>query len=396
MRIYFLPLLLIVITCLVCDVYIYMAALKRCASKLWSRVQLWGSVLMYLLLVVALCMPRRDGSETTLLCIMWMLFAFLSVYASKVLFVAIDLLASIPMLFRRCRLHWLTVSGGVLAVTVFVLMWWGALVNRFRTQVREVEVPIPGLPEQFDGYRLVQFSDFHVGTYGSDTTYVGKVVDELNGLNGDVILFTGDIVNRRTDELLPFVKPLSRLHAKDGVYSILGNHDYGDYSNWESEEQKLQNMVLMDSLQNVMGWRLLRNEHVLLHQGSDSIALIGVENVGDPPFTVYGSLADSYPSLGDSVVKVLLTHNPAHWTSEIADNDNINIALSLSGHTHAMQIELLGFSPAAWRYNTWGGMYDDTDSLHRLYVNIGIGTVGLPMRVGATPEITVLTLRSAK
>lgn len=396
MRIYFLPLLLIVIACLACDVYIYMAALKRCTSKVWSRVQLWGSVGMYLLLVVALCMPRRGGSEETLLCIMWMLFAFLSVYASKILFVVIDLLASIPMLFRHRRLHWLTVAGGVMAVMVFVLMWWGALVNRFRTQVREVEVSIPGLPEQFDGYRLVQFSDFHVGTYGSDTTYVSKVVDELNGLNGDVILFTGDIVNRRTDELLPFVKPLSRLNAKDGVYSILGNHDYGDYSNWESEELKSQNMVLMDSLQNVMGWRLLRNEHVFLHNNADSIALIGVENVGDPPFAVYGSLADSYPSLGDSVVKVLLTHNPAHWTSEIAGNDNINIALSLSGHTHAMQIELFGLSPAAWRYPTWGGMYADRDSLHRLYVNIGIGTVGLPMRVGATPEITVLTLRSAK
>ena len=155
-------------------------------------------------------------------------------------------------------------------------------------------------------------------------------------------------------------------------------------------------MILMDSLQKSMGWRLLRNEHVILRQGTDSIALIGVENVGDPPFTVYGSLNDSYPSLGDSVTKVLLTHNPAHWTSDIADNDSINIALSLSGHTHAMQIELFGLSPAVWRYPTWGGLYADTDSRHKLYVNIGIGTVGLPMRVGATPEITVITLRPAK
>lgn len=396
MRIYLLPLILVVVACLACDTYIYKVAVKRCTSRLWSRVQMWGSALMYLILAVALCMPRRGGSEETLLCIMWMLFAFLSVYACKILFVIIDLVASIPMLFHRRRLRWLSVTGGVLAVAVFVLMWWGALINRFRIQVREVEVTIPGLPEQFDGYRLVQFSDFHVGTYGSDTTYVSKVVDQLNGLNGDVILFTGDIVNRRTDELLPFVAPLSRLRAKDGVYSILGNHDYGDYSDWDSEVQKVQNMALMDSLQNVMGWRLLRNEHVFLHHDGDSIALIGVENVGDPPFTVYGSLPDSYPSLGDSVAKVLLTHNPAHWTSEIADNDSINIGLSLSGHTHAMQIELFGLSPAAWRYPTWGGMYADRNSRHKLYVNIGIGTVGLPMRVGATPEITVITLRSAK
>lgn len=396
MRIYFLPLVLIVVACMASDVYIYLAVLKRCPRKLWSRLQLLGSVAMYLLLIVALCLPRRDGSEEALLGVMWMLFTFLSVYMAKFLFVIIDVLASVPLLFRQHRLRWLTRTGGVLSVVVFALMWWGALINRFRTQVREVEVTVQGLPEQFDGYRLVQFSDFHVGTYGSDTAYVSKVVNRLNDLNGDVLLFTGDIVNRRTDELLPFIRPLSRLKAAHGVYSILGNHDYGDYSDWESDAHKHRNMILMDSLQKSMGWRLLRNEHVILRQGTDSIALIGVENVGDPPFTVYGSLNDSYPSLGDSVTKVLLTHNPAHWTSDIADNDSINIALSLSGHTHAMQIELFGLSPAVWRYPTWGGLYADTDSRHKLYVNIGIGTVGLPMRVGATPEITVITLRPAK
>lgn len=156
----------------------------------------------------------------------------------------------------------------------------GALINRFHTQIREVDVEIYGLPEQFDGYRMVQFSDFHVGTYGSDTTYVSHVVDCINAVGGDVILFTGDIVNRRTIELQPFVKPLSRLKARDGVYSILGNHDYGDYFDWSSDELKLQNMELMDSLQKSMGWNLLRNEYVMLHCGSDSIALIGVENVG--------------------------------------------------------------------------------------------------------------------
>ena len=396
MRSYFFPLVLIVFACLASYVYIYLAVLKRCPRKLWSRLQLLGSVAMYLLLIVALCLPRRDGSEEARVGVMWMLFTFLSVYMAKFLFVIIDVLASVPLLFRHHRLRWLTRTGGVLSVVVFALMWWGALINRFRTQVREVEVAVQGLPEQFDGYRLVQFSDFHVGTYGSDTAYVSKVVNRLNDLNGDVLLFTGDIVNRRTDELLPFIMPLSRLKAAHGVYSILGNHDYGDYSDWESDAHKHRNMILMDSLQKSMGWRLLRNEHVILRQGTDSIALIGVENVGDPPFTVYGSLNDSYPSLGDSVTKVLLTHNPAHWTSDIADNDSINIALSLSGHTHAMQIELFGLSPAVWRYPTWGGLYVDTNSRHKLYVNIGIGTVGLPMRLGATPEITVITLRPAK
>lgn len=396
MRVYYLPLVLAVVACLLADWYLYRQTVKRLTLRLWSRVQLWGSVVMYLLLVVALCLPRRDGSEEALLTVMWLLFGFMSVYVPKLLFVVFDLVSAIPLLLRRKRWSWLSYVGGGLSVLLFVGMWWGALVNRYRMQVREVEVEIAGLPEVFDGYRLVQFSDLHVGTYGTDTTYVSKVVDKINSLDGDLVVFTGDIVNRRTSELPPFVRPLSRLRAKDGVYSILGNHDYGDYSEWPSDEYKARNMVMMDSLQAAMGWRLLRNEHCMLRAGNDSIALIGVENVGDPPFTVYGSLPDSYPSLNDDVTKLLLTHNPAHWCTDIADNDSVNVALALSGHTHAMQIEMFGLSPAAWRYDTWGGLYEDSKSTHKLYVNIGMGTVALPMRFGATPEITVITLRRGK
>lgn len=396
MRIYYLPLVLAVVAYVLVDVYIYRQARKRLTNKLWSRVQLWGSVVMYLLLAVALCLPKRDGSETALLAVMWLMFGFLSVYASKLLFVIFDLVAALPELLKKPRWRWLSMAGGVLSILLFLGMWWGALINRYRMQVREVEVEIAGLPAEFDGYRVVQFSDFHVGTYGNDTSYVSKVVDRINAIDGDVVVFTGDIVNRRTSELLPFVAPLSRLRAKDGVYSILGNHDYGDYSEWPSDDHKARNMELMDSLHAAMGWRLLRNEHIMLRNGNDSIALIGVENVGDPPFTVYGSLPDSYPSLNDGVTKLLLTHNPAHWCTEIAESDSINVALALSGHTHAMQIEMFGLSPAAWRYDTWGGLYEDSSANHKLYVNIGIGTVALPMRFGATPEITVLTLRRGK
>ena len=155
----------------------------------------------------------------------------------------------------------------------------------------------------------------------------------------------------------------------------------------------MENRRLLHSLQRQMGWHLMLNDHIYLVRGRDSIAVIGVENVGDPPFTVYGDLKKSYPTLGDSLTKVLLSHNPAHWVDDIKDNDSLNIPLTLSGHTHAMQIEVLGISPAWFRYRTWGGMYSDKDASHRLYVNIGLGTVGIPMRLGATPELTVLTLR---
>ncbi len=252
------------------------------------------------------------------------------------------------------------------------------------------------LPEDFDGYKIVQFSDFHVGTYGSDTAFVSEVVDVMNGLGADAIFFTGDIVNRRTGELTPFVKPLSRLHAPDGVYSILGNHDYGDYCTWESDADKAENLEEMKSLQKEMGWELLNNSTVYLREGADSIALVGVENWGEPPFKAYGDLDKAYPNQSDSVFKILLTHNPMHWVERISGNDTVNIDLALSGHTHAMQMQIGGWSPSKWRYPTWGGLYGDESGAHKLYVNIGLGTVAIPARIGATPEITLITLKRAR
>lgn len=395
MRLPLLPMIIVLIINLAIDYYIWRVAARRCRSVIPSRIQLVSALAIYLVLIVTLCLPRRTGSDEVLASVMWLLFGYFSIFISKALFVITDLIASIPRLFGRRRIGWLSLAGGILAVVTFLAMWWGALVNRFRIDVREVTVEIPGLPEAFDGFTIAQFSDFHVGTYGRDTSFVSHVVDRINLLDADLVVFTGDIVNRRTDELIPFVAPLSRLDAPEGVYSILGNHDYGDYIQWDSPEAKQRNMEEMYRLQKDMRWNLLLNSHEMFHRGNDSIALIGVENVGDPPFKVYGSLPDAYPALSDSVTKILLSHNPAHWTSDIADNDSVNIALTLSGHTHAMQIELFGWSPAVYRYPTWGGLYADRSHRSQLYVNIGLGAVGIPMRLGATPEITLFTLRKA-
>ena len=268
------------------------------------------------------------------------------------------------------------------------------MVTRNSIKVNEVAVSFPELPLQFNGYRIVQISDMHVGSFGNDTTFVSKVVNTINDLHPDLILFTGDIVNRESDELIPFVNTLSRLNAPDGVISVLGNHDYGDYKKWSSEKAKTDNLSLMRSLQNDMGWTLLDNDYRLIFNSDDSIAVIGVENWGEPPFSRYGDLKKAYPNLNDSVFKILLTHNPSHWLAEVTPSTNIN--LSLSGHTHAMQIMFdLGkhkFSPAKWKYDQWGGLYDNNGQ--KLYVNIGLGEVGIPARFGATPEITLITLKA--
>jgi hypothetical protein len=325
---------------------------------------------------------------------MWVLFGYMTFIMPKLVFVVVDAVALLPVLWHGRRWRWLSLTGGVIAIVAFLAMWWGALVNRFRVDVREVDFEFPHLPAAFDGFKIVQISDLHVGTYGDDDRFVRKLVGVINGLHPDAVMFTGDIVNRHSSELIPFVDALSGIEAPYGVFSILGNHDYGDYADWPSEADKAADVAALCAMQESMGWKLLLNQTEFMHSGRDSIAVIGVENIGDPPFRIYGSLHKAYPAVGDSVSKILLSHNPAHWTDSIAGHDDVNIALTLSGHTHAMQIEVAGLSPAAMRYATWGGMYGDEAGRHALYVNIGAGTVGMPMRLGATPEITLITLKA--
>ena len=260
--------------------------------------------------------------------------------------------------------------------------------------MRQAEVPVVNLPESFDGMRIAHFSDLHIGTFGTDTAFVSLLVDSINGLQPDAIMFTGDIVNRRTDEIRPFVPVLRRLHAPMGVYAIMGNHDYGDYSYWPSAEAREKNLTDLYSAYDAMDIELLLNRTVWLRSAQgDSIAVIGVGNIGEPPFSAYGSLHEAYPHITDSATKILLTHNPRHWTDSIRPDATANVALTLSGHTHAMQMEIAGHSLSALRYDTWGGLYADPQGRRFIYVNIGGGTVGLPLRIGATPEITIITLR---
>ncbi len=356
-----------------------------------SRAQLWSAILINVSLIVFVSIPRRHGSDAQLTAIMWALFSYLTIYTAKIIVFIFDSVSLVPWIWKGRSWRWLSITGMALAGITFCAEWWGALVTRKSIEVKELNVSIPNLPAGFEGYRIAQISDWHVGTYGTDTMYVSDVVNRLNNLDVNLIVFTGDIVNRHAAELHPFVSTLSRLHATDGVYAILGNHDYGDYYDWPTADDKRADRADLLESYGRTGWKLLLNESRWLRSGNDSIALIGVENIGDPPFPVYGSLRQAYATPGDSVTKILLTHNPVHWTDSIADNSDTNIALTLSGHTHAMQIEVGNWSPAEWRYPTWGGLYLDSRGA-QLYVNTGLGTVALPMRVGATPEITIFNL----
>lgn len=393
-----LPLLLILPVLLLgvlADWYICRALRLRCSHgrRFWYPFSVISAVLFQVALVVLIAIPKKGGSDAALVELMWILYAYFSVYLPKYLFVLIDLLGKIPCLVGARRLRGFSYAGIVVSVAAFFLMWWGAIVNRFNIDIEEVEFSHPLVPQDFDGYRIVQLSDLHVGSYGTDTAFISKLVERVNALDPDLILFTGDLVNRKTTELEPFAVVLSRLKAPDGVFSVLGNHDYGDYYNWPSPGAKAENMNQLLAHQRDMGWQLLRNRTQVLHRGSDSINIIGVDNIGDPPFPRYGDLDAAYPTLSDSTFKILMSHNPSHWTDDLRDSGTL-IPLTLAGHTHAMQISLgRKWSPGIFKYRTWGGMYSDSTD-QSLYVNIGIGEVGIPARIGATPEVTLITLRS--
>lgn len=405
MRLPLVPFLIVLVVNLLIDMYIWRRlSVKAGGTRQDSRlrraipkIHILLSAVFTVGFVVVISYPKKDAGEVSFEWLMWWLYVYFSIYIPKAVFVLFDLLARIPRLFGHRSFRWLSAAGAVVGVFIFGLMWWGAFVNRYNIDVNDVDVEIDGLPSSFDGYRIAQISDLHVGTFDDDDSFVRDLVSRVNSLHPDLIVFTGDIVNRYSDELRPFVKALSGLSAPDGVLSILGNHDYGDYYKWSSDAAKAANLQSLKDMQADMGWRMLNNDHVVLRRGAaaDSIVVIGVENVGDPPFHTYGDLDAAYPALADPAVKILLSHNPAHWVDDIAGAPDKNIALTLSGHTHAMQISLFGLSPAAWRYPTWGGIYDDGEG-RRLYVNIGAGEVAIPARIGATPEITLIELKSKK
>ena len=357
-----------------------------------------------LIFIVAILLPRRD-TDANIQPIMWLLYIYITTLFPKIIYVIFSLIGRIPTIFRKNNLKLGLYIGIPAAIVIFISMWWGSLISRKQIDINNADIYSEKLPSEFEGYKIVQFSDLHLGTFGNDTTFISKVVDSINSLKPDLIVFTGDFVNRETNEARPFINTLSKLQAKDGIYSILGNHDYGDYMDWNSPSDKMLNLNSLYHVQESINWKLLNNDYDIIRHKNDSIIIIGVENWGEPPFKQYGDLTNAYKihrcnKLYDNNFKILLSHNPNHWSSEVINNSNID--LTLSGHTHAMQFMIkIGnwkWSPSMWKYDEWAGLYSrknkNNDNL-QLYVNIGIGEVAIPFRLGANPEITLITLRKS-
>lgn len=256
-----------------------------------------------------------------------------------------------------------------------------------RLELKHINFTSPDLPPYFDGYRLVQITDFHLGSFPPGNDFVQKVVDATNNEEPDMILFTGDLVNNQASEVEPYLDTLGQLHASDGIYSIWGNHDYCEYGNNHSIGALKRNRRMLYGYQESLGWHQLMNEHHVVSHGMASIAVIGVENPGQPPFTNRSNLKKAMKGLNPDMFKILLSHDPHHWRREVVGK---KIQLTLAGHTHAGQLKIGKWTPARMAFKEWGGAYRIGEQM--LYVSSGIGG-SFPFRLGAWPELTVITLK---
>lgn len=270
---------------------------------------------------------------------------------------------------------------------------YGMVKGAFDYKVHKVKVVLPNLPSAFNGLKIVQISDIHSGSFVSATP-VEDAVKIIQQQNADVVFFTGDLVNNRASETDHLMDTLAKIQAPMGVYSTLGNHDYGDYVTWESQAAKQENLEILKEKHGKLGWKLLMNEHIALQRGEDKIAVIGIENWGgNLNFPKYGDLTKAHADTTQYPVKLLLSHDPSHWNLQVKEEFK-DIDITFSGHTHGFQfgIEIPGFkwSPSQYVYKQWAGLYQYENQY--LYVNRGLGFLGYPGRVGILPEITVMEL----
>ena len=356
------------------DWYIYRRYVSRW-KQVWMRRLYWlpsTLLLIGMFITFGTYEPRPEAMNRLSL----LLIAFLCINVPKAIF---------ALLSPLCKSH----IGLAIALFTMAYLVFGATEGKQHFQVKEVTIESEALPRGFDGYRIVQLSDIHTGSWGNDTAPMLKAVNIINRLQPDLIVFTGDLVNNLASELDAFIPVFSQLKAKHGVYSVLGNHDYSTYIKWETPQQQEAQLDSLKAKQARMGWTLLNNRHVKLHQQNDSIALIGVENSGRPPFPDHARLSEAMTGTA-GMFQILLSHDPSHWRREVLPKTDIQ--LMLAGHTHAMQTRIFGFTPAQLVYPENDGLYQEGEQM--LYVNIGLGHLLYPMRLGAWPEITLLTLKA--
>lgn len=384
------------------EIYIYQA-IRTLTDNFWIRLAYWVlSLSVYGLFVYELShfqRTDRDG-RPQLLISLFLIFILPKIFI--VLFLLIDdifrtgayfagLFSSEENFFPERR-KFLSLIGLGLGGVLSALFIDGITFGRYRHKVRKVKVKIANLPKSFKGYKIIQISDVHSGSF-SDPDKLAHAINLINEQDPDLVLFTGDMVNNVSDEFKPFIPLFSKIKAKDGKFAVLGNHDYGDYVTWPSINAKKQNLDTLIAYQKQAGFEMLRNENYAVEKNGEKLYILGVENWGLKPFPQFGDLEKALKNIPQTAAKILMSHDPTHF-DYVVKKHPANISLTLSGHTHGMQFGLdlknIKWSPVQYRYPKWADLYESEGKL--LYVNRGFGVLGYPGRVGVLPEITLLEL----
>lgn len=394
-------LILIILLLTLPDIYIYLMYIRRRAQKWWLRL-LWFTPSLCIAIAAGSIISSNDMKPEHQAWVSIFMFFFLACCAPKTLFMLLDGVGqSINWVVSRGAktrdeegdcffVRIFRIIGMSLAIFAFSLLCFGYFVGRHYYVVHRQTFYFPDLPKQFEGYRIAQFSDMHIGTLrDGHEEDARKIVDLINAQNCDAILFTGDLVNHQSAELDGFRRDLSKLYAPDGVYAVMGNHDYSMYLKYPDEKDREADVKELQRRVRSYGWTLLLNEHRILRRGKDSLIIAGVENDGRPPFPALGDLPKTMKGLKRNCFTVLMSHDPTHWRRNIIPQTSIQ--LTLSGHTHAGQLKVFGWSPVAHVYREWSGAYSEGKQI--LNVSDGVGAIMFPFRFGAWPEVNVITLR---
>lgn len=377
-RFFFLILLFLVLP----DTYLWWNFTRLQAGVWRTLLVLLPTIMTLVCMLLLVCQVRAA---------MLMQVAFvlmICVAVPKLVFVLTDVVGNGITWHWAAGRQWVYQVARVLAVLMAAVQVYGTAWGWRSLRVAHHSIKVDCLPTAFKGYRVVQISDLHLGTYAGDTSVMEALVDSVNRLQPDLIVFTGDMVNTASSEAMPYIRILQRLRAKDGVLSVLGNHDYCLYQPGLSAVQQAHEVRRLVRMQRMMGWKVLLNEHSAIVRGDDTLYVAGVENIGKPPFPERGSLKQAMKGIPPSACTLLLSHDPWHWRHGVVGKTSVQ--LTLSGHTHALQMQVGRFSPAAWFMPEWAGLYRKANQ--QLFVSTGIGG-SVPYRLGAWPTIELLVLK---
>lgn len=396
MKLYTFVLVFLLLMIIIPDIFFYRKLRNNNTKPIFIMLHLLFPVFFSIFFIYIKVEMAHMHKFRVVLWVMWLYFFFLLIYIPKLLHI---ITYFINYLFKKKSgrdLRFLNPVRIILSSFIVIFMLVSAYITPRNYEVTNVEIPVAGLPAAFNNFKIVQLSDIHLGSWNRDPQQFDPIVKLVNAQEADMIVFTGDMVNNFATETYGWDSAFHQLHARYAKFAVLGNHDYGDYTHWKSEFDKSENKRRIMLAIERFGFRLLLNENAVVHKDSDSLIVAGVENWGKSETYRYSKLDKAIEGIADSIRFILLSHDPNQWDAEIVGKNNI--ALTLSGHTHAAQsgIRIAGklFSPASFVFKRWSGLYQEGDQY--LYVNRGVGYIGLPMMMGVRPEITVITLKSMK